>query len=167
MFGRRRLVPAEKHEKGAAAGVVTETRPAGVVPRRQARWLALGALAIVGPVAALALGAFQPRRVPREVGSVAPAAGSLVAMMSAAPAVDSGAPAPQTTAAPVVEEDAGAGPATTGAPAVTASPSGVRPAPSGAGVKLGPRGPRPKSTEDPYVEPSVKPRKPDPGANIW
>ncbi len=164
MFGRRRRVPAvdpnEKSEKGPSTGVVTETRPAAAQPKRQTRWLALGALAIVGPVAALALGAFHPPKVPQSAMITPPAAASAGAMVAAS-TLDSGAPAPTLTAAPTLEEDAGA------APAVTATPTVVRPAPSGAGVKLGPKGPKPKSTEDPYAAPSVKPRKPDPGSDIW
>ena len=54
VFGRRRrvpvvdqeaptLVPNEKSEKGATTGpVVTETRPAAVLPKKQMMWLALG-----------------------------------------------------------------------------------------------------------------------------
>jgi hypothetical protein len=164
MFGRRRRVPAvdphEKSEKGPEAGVVTETRPATAPPQRQTRWLALGALAIVGPVVALALGAFQSPRMQQSARITPPAAASAEARGAEA-RVDSGAPAPTMTAAPALEEDAGA------APAVTTTPTVVRPAPSGVGVKLGPKTPKPKSTEDPYAAPSVKPRKPDPGSDIW
>jgi hypothetical protein len=116
------------------------------LPQRQKVWIGLGALAILGPVVALALGAFHPPKVPQ---------GALTVPMSAAamavPPVVSAAAAATMSAAPVVEPDAGA------APAVTAIPSAARPEPPVPGVKLGPKATRPRSTDDPYNEPPKKP----------
>jgi hypothetical protein len=154
MFGRRRRVPAvdphEKSEKGPEAGVVTETRPATAPPQRQTRWLALGALAIVGPVVALALGAFQSGKGAQGARIPSPDAASAAARVAAV-MIDSGAPAPTMIAAPALEEDAGA------APAVTATPTG-------SGGPAAPAPVKPKHTkgrgEDPYEAPAPGPAKP-------
>jgi hypothetical protein len=121
--------------------VMAET-PAGVPPKNQTRWLALGALTIIGPVLALAFAAIQPPKVPQGARIAPPAAASDAA--SAAPPVVSAA-APRMTAVPVIEEDAGA------APAVTAEPSGARPT-------LRP-GVRPKVKDDPYDAAVLQPAK--------
>ena len=111
MFGRRRLVPAGRGGGGAAVG--------RVLRKRQAVWLGLGALAIMGPVVALGLGVFQRREGPGGAREALPGMGSVMAMV-VAPMVDSGAMAPavQMTAVPVIEEDGGAAPAVSVAPVV-------------------------------------------------
>jgi hypothetical protein len=138
--------------------VVTEM-PAGVPPKNQMRWLALGALAIVGAVVSLALGAIQPPKVQPGTMIAPPAAVSAAAMAS--PPVVSAAAAPTMTAVPVIEMDAGA------APAVTSAPSSTTTAPVRPRDKVAPRGPTPTSPEDPYSNPPATPRKPDAGSKIW
>jgi hypothetical protein len=156
------LMPNGSGGPAASTGpVVTET-PAGVPSKVQTRWLALGALTIVGPVLALAFGALHQPKVTEGTQSALPVMSSAVsASAMASPPVASAAPTPKMTAPPVIEEDAGA------APAVTTDPSSTRPVVPTPGAKLGPKGPRPKSTDDPYADPSAKPRQPEPGANIW
>lgn len=158
VFGRRRRVrpagaatAAEKSEKGAPGGaVVTETRPAAALGQKQKLWLALGTLAIVGPVVALALGAFRSGKLPQGALAV-PMSATSSATMAVPPVVSAPAAPPTMTAVPVVEPDAGA------APAVSATPSAARAEPSAPGAKLGPKGTKPKSTDDPYNEPPKKP----------
>jgi hypothetical protein len=111
------LMPTKEPAVSTRPGMA-ET-PAGVPPKNQTRWLALGALTIIGPVAALALGvALHATKGPQ--GAIVIPPGMVSVAASAAPPVVSAA-APRMTAVPVIEEDAGA------APAVTAEPSGARP----------------------------------------
>ena len=116
-------LPSALMPNASDAPVIRET-PAGVPPKNQTRWLALGTLTIVGPVAALALGlALHATKVPQGTQYALPGiSGGVSASTMAAPPVASAAPAPKMTAVPVVEEDAGA------APAATTAPSGARPA---------------------------------------
>jgi hypothetical protein len=157
VLGRRRRVPVVDqeaptlvpNEKGATtAPVVTETRPAAVLPGRQKMWLALGALAILGPVVALALGAFQSGKVPPQGALTVPmsATNATSAATMAVPPVMSAAPAPTMSAVPVIELDAGA------APVVTAIPSAARPA-------VGPGAPS-KTKDDPYDAAAPSPANP-------
>ena len=122
MFGRRRLVPAGRGGGGAAVG--------RVLRKRQAVWLGLGALAIMGPVVALGLGVFQRREGPGGAREALPGMGSAVSasVMVVAPTVHSGAAAPavQRTAVPVIEEDGGAAPAVTAVSVARAVPVPVK-----------------------------------------
>ena len=135
-------LPSALMPNASDAPVIRET-PAGVPQKNQTRWLALGTLTIVGPVAALALGlALNATKVPQGA-MVAPPRVVSVSVGAEPPVVS--AAAPRMTPVPVIEEDAGA------APAVTATPSGARPTVH-PGVRL-------KVKDDPYDAATPGPAK--------
>lgn len=156
------LTPNASEGPAASTEPVVTEKPAGGSPKTQTRWLALGALAIIGPVLALGFAALQPPKVPQRSQDALPGIpGVASASSQASPPVTSAAPAPKMTAVPAIEEDSGA------PPAVLMQPTSAPLIPSVPGAKLGPKAPRPKPPDDPYADPSAKPRAPEPGTNIW
>lgn len=149
-----------RNDKSLSTGpVVTETPPVGRPRKMTQAWvLGLAALGIIGPTIVLTIAALrsgpglpgkQASQLPERNGAAIPAA------FIEPPTLSGG------EASMKAPEDRGA------APATTTEPSNVALTPPRPGAKPGSKGPAPRSSAAPYPYPSAKPRKPNPGSDIW